>query len=387
MIKVAIVGVGNCASSLVQGIEQFREQPSETYHGIMFPDVGGYGPTDIEFVRAFDVDQRKIGLDLFDAIYEKPNCTFEIMNLRGRASTVTVEAGPRFDGVAEHMNTSNMDDPYRFNAIADNVNGDVALFADKLKASKTDVLLNYLPVGSTKGSHFWAEVCLRAGVAFVNCIPVFIASDKKWAKKFLDAGLPIIGDDMRSQIGASIISAVLQELFISRGIDVTMHYQDNIGGNTDFLNMQDQTRLVDKKISKENVIIKQNEIAGKETEEFTVAAGPANYFTALGDNKRAHWLIKGTGFGGAPVEFTADLSVQDSPNSAGVVIEAIRLVQVARDLSIAGPVVGPSAWTQKTPPVDAKPADAHFECCELVDGVVPGGYVKNDAGYWYYKEW
>ena len=202
-------------------------------------------------------------------------------------------------------------------------------------------------------------------MALVNCIPVFIASDVAWEQRFMDAGLPLIGDDMRSQLGASILSAVLQEMFQRRGIEVALHYQDNVGGNTDFLNMQDRTRLQSKKASKENVIRRQIELAGRAVAPNSVHAGPAHYFPALGDNKRAHLLMKGSGFGGAPVELTAELSVQDSPNSAGVVIDALRLLKVARELGIVGALHGASAFTQKTPPVDMSPSAAYHEVCAL----------------------
>jgi myo-inositol-1-phosphate synthase len=209
------------------------------------------------------------------------------------------------------------------------------------------------------------DCAIEAGVAVVNCIPVFIASDPNWQKRFVDAGIPIIGDDMRSQFGASIVSAVLQELLIKRGMEVEMHYQDNVGGNTDFANMQDKSRLASKKISKENVIKNQNILHDVPVKDYSIHAGPAQYFSALGDNKRAHWLIKAKGFGGAPIELTADLSVQDSPNSAGVVIDAIRFCKVAREMGISGPLEGASAYTQKTPPRDMAPNEAWEECNKL----------------------
>ena len=347
--------------------------------GIMFSDVGGYHPSDIEFAVAYDIDQRKVGLPMGEAIHRGTNCCYNILPAHTPIATdCIVKQGPELDGVAHHMKAASEDDKERFFLYNEVVPASVKGFADELKELGVDVLLNYLPVGSQKATEFWAEVCLASGVSFVNCIPVFIASDPVWASRFAKAGVTIIGDDMRSQLGASIISAALQELFLARGMSVQMHYQDNIGGNTDFLNMQDQTRLASKKISKENVIRKQNELAGVDTPENTIAAGPAKYFPSLGDNKRAHWLIRATGFGGAPVEFTAELSVQDSPNSAGVVIEAIRLAKVAAELGIVGPVVGPSACTQKTPPVDLFTSDAHNECKQLAKRIVPEGYVFNN---------
>jgi len=392
-IRVAILGCGNCASALVQGVAAIRGGKFED--ALMFKDIGGYSGSDIEFVAAFDVDARKVGKPLHHAIYALPNCCYEIMPRNSvwatEKSPCMVQSAPLFDGIADHMYSNDIDDAERFYVKNSCVptgecynDPDDALeayeflvddYADRLRQTNVDVLLNYLPVGSQAATEFWMNVCLKAGVHVVNCIPVFIASNKVWAKKFVDAGVTIIGDDMRSMIGASIISAQLQELFLKRGATVEVHMQDNIGGNTDFLNMQDQKRLASKKISKENVVRAQNALAGVETKENTIAAGPAKYFPALGDNKRAHWLIKGTIFGGAPFEFTADLSCQDSPNSAGVVIDAIRLLKVATELGIVGPLVGPSSFTQKSPSVDMFVNDAHHECEQLAKRIMPKGYA------------
>lgn len=395
-IRVAIVGVGNCASALVQGVDMYSVL--EVQQGLMFPNIGGYTARDIEFVAAWDVDGRKIGKELRTAIYQGTNCCFPIFDVQSievPANDPIVEAAPLLDGIAYHMKGFKVEDKERF-FIDDNIeypdvnNTTVLKLVGTLRERGVDVLLNYLPVGSQQASEFWANICIQAGVNMVNCIPCFIASDKVWAQKFVDAKVTIIGDDMRSQIGASIISAALQELFLQRGAQIEVHYQDNVGGNTDFFNMQDQTRLASKKISKENVIRRQNDLAGVETKENSIAAGPAKYFPSLGDNKRAHWLIKGSVFGGAPFEFTADLSVQDSPNSAGVVIDAIRLVKVANEIGIVGPVVGPSAATQKTPPVDMGVREAYEECALLAKRTIPHGYlataeIKNvDSGAMYY---
>jgi myo-inositol-1-phosphate synthase len=380
-INVAIVGVGNCASALVQGVDFYRNEDGrfgDGIPGVMFADIGGYLPRDINFVAAFDVDSRKVGTPLIDAIFAAPNCCYEFhKNFSPDFSSPIVQQAPELDGVARHMLAYPESQAFRPVRPAidsfESWNREQAITdtAEYLSKLGTDVLLNYLPVGSQKATEFWAEVCLKAKIILVNCIPVFIASDERWANRFAEAGIPIIGDDMRSQFGASIVSAVLQELLFKRGHEVQMHYQDNVGGNTDFLNMQDQNRLKSKKISKENVVKKQNHLAGKAVENDTIAAGPAAYFKALGDNKRAHWLIKATGFGGAPVEFTADLSVQDSPNSAGVVIDAIRLGVVARELGIVGPILGASAFTQKTPPIDMRPNEAFEECKALANRKIP----------------
>ena len=367
MIRVGIVGVGNCAKSLVEGVHYYRKNSKIDPPGLMHKEIGGYSLRDIDFVAAWDVDKRKIGQPLNKAIYEKPNCSWNILGKNSEfdieLSNPIVERAPLLDGVEKHMITDDIDHNEKIcveDAPWENLLKD-------LKNKDIDVLLNYLPVGSQQATEFWAEQCLEHKVNMVNCIPVFIASDPEWGKRFKDAKISIVGDDMRSQVGASIISAVLQEIFYARGADVLMHYQDNIGGNTDFLNMQDPSRITSKKISKENVIKEQIKLAGKEVLENSVAAGPAHYFPTLGDNKRAHWLIKATGFGGAPIEFTADLSVQDSPNSAGVVIDALRLCKVANEMKIYGPLIGPSAWTQKTPPVDMKPVDAKIECDKLAN--------------------
>lgn len=364
-IKVAIVGVGNCAKSLIEGVSFYKNDMSEQINGLMLAEIGGYRAGDIEFVAAWDVDYRKVGEPLHVAIKQKPNNAWTI---KDDASDVTgstvVRKAPVLDGVGKMMG---MFPPAQSFVVSDDTPDTFDEIVTELKRSGADILINYLPVGSQQATEFFMHVAIAAGVAVVNCIPVFIASKPSWEQRFIDAGLPIVGDDMRSQFGASIVSAVLQELLFNRGHDVTVHYQDNIGGNTDFANMQDPERLQSKKISKENVIKKQNELHGKEITPNSIHAGPAQYFSALGDNKRAHWLIKANGFGGAPVEFTADLSVQDSPNSAGVVIDAIRLCKVAREMGIVGALHGASAYTQKTPPVDMSPARARSECLALAN--------------------
>lgn len=377
-INCAIVGVGSCASALVQGVEFYKGK--DEVPGVMFPDIGGYRPDDIKFVAAWDVDERKVGYPLTESIFAKPNCCIEFNTEFDDLGPVVLQ-GPELDGVARHMSQYPADHAFRPARAIENfltLKEIKSEIVHTLRSRNVDVLLNYLPVGSQTATEFWMECCLEAGVAVVNCIPVFIASDPEWAQRFAIAGVPIIGDDMRSQFGASIVSAVLQELAFKRGHDVQIHYQDNVGGNTDFLNMQDQGRLQSKKVSKENVIKRQNDIAGKEVVADSIAAGPAKYFPALGDNKRAHWLIQMTGFGGAKVEFTADLSVQDSPNSAGVVIDAIRFLRVARELGIVGPIFGPSAFTQKTPPIDMRPNDAWEECNALAARKVP--QLQRDRG-------
>ena len=375
-IKVAILGVGNCASSLVQGVEYYTTFPDKK-SGLMADRIGGYGAENIEFVCGFDIDERKIGLSLKDAIFAKPNCTI-VLNSE-ITSDAPVYRSPVLDGVSPLMeaypelnrfviknelkDTDLLSSNGNFNQ--DSVDSIRKEIVEHLKTHQTEVLINYLPVGSQLATEFYAEICLELGISLVNCIPVFIASDPAWEQKFVDAGIPIIGDDMRSQFGASIVSQMLQELAFERGHHVKAHIQRNVGGNTDFLNMEDKNRLKSKKISKENVIRAQNDIRGISTEDSFLHAGPSEYISFYGDNKVANFRLELEGFMGAPVIFDAQLSVQDSPNSAGVVIDAIRYVYVAREMGLVGALRGPSASTQKTPPQQMMFSDAIFECHAL----------------------
>ncbi|WP_138476961.1 inositol-3-phosphate synthase [Dyadobacter bucti] len=375
-IKVAILGVGNCASSLVQGVEYYTVF-SEKKSGLMADDIGGYKAGNIEFVCGFDIDERKIGLPLKQAIFAKPNCAI-VLNPDVR-SEAPVYRSPVIDGVSPLM--ANYPPDNRF-IIKENLKptdllaspgAHDAAFVQELKQEiirhlkdhEAEVLINYLPVGSQLATEFYAEICLELGISLVNCIPVFIASNPEWEQKFIDAGIPIIGDDMRSQFGASILSQMLQELAFERGHHVRAHIQRNVGGNTDFLNMEDKNRLKSKKISKENVIRAQNDIRGISTEDSFLHAGPSEYIAYYGDNKVANFRLELEGFMGAPVFLDAQLSVQDSPNSAGVVIDAIRYVYVARELGLVGALRGPSASTQKTPPEQMMFNDALYECHAL----------------------
>ncbi|MFC0320896.1 MULTISPECIES: inositol-3-phosphate synthase [Olivibacter] len=374
-IKVAILGVGNCASSLVQGVEYYTNHPDQK-SGLMTDDIGGYRAADIEFVCGFDVDERKIGKTLKDAIFEKPNCTMVLYDQI--SSNAPIYPSVVLDGVspmmasypeaqrfkvAESLKATDMLDSSTYDK------GLVEVFREQiinqLKAHQVEILINYLPVGSQIATEFFAEICLELGISLVNCIPVFIASDPAWEQRFIDAGIPIIGDDMRSQFGASILSQMLQELAFARGHHVKAHIQRNIGGNTDFLNMEDKNRLKSKKISKENVIRAQNDIRNISTENSFLHAGPSEYIAYYGDNKVANFRLELEGFMGAPVILDAQLSVQDSPNSAGVVIDAIRYVYVARELGIVGALRGPSAATQKTPPEQMMFSQALEECHAL----------------------
>jgi len=377
-IKVAILGVGNCASSLVQGVEYYSKFTDKT-SGLMADNIGGYKAANIEFVCAFDIDERKIGLPIKEAIFSEPNCTM-VLNDDIHCEAL-VYRSPVLDGVSPMM--AAYPEANRFVIKEELKNTDLLtigvdynrdLVAElrqeiiaKLVETQTEVLINYLPVGSQQGTEFFAEICIELGISLVNCIPVFIASDPVWEQKFIDAGIPIIGDDMRSQFGASIVSQMLQELAFERGHHVKAHIQRNVGGNTDFLNMEDKNRLKSKKISKENVIRAQNDIRGISTQNSFLHAGPSEYIAYYGDNKVANFRLELEGFMGAPVIFDAQLSVQDSPNSAGVVIDAIRYVYVARELGLVGALRGPSASTQKTPPEQMMFSDAINECHALAN--------------------
>ncbi|MBE9461586.1 inositol-3-phosphate synthase [Dyadobacter subterraneus] len=375
-IKVAILGVGNCASSLVQGVEYYTTF-SDKKSGLMADDIGGYKAEHIEFVCGFDIDDRKIGLPLSQAIFARPNCTI-VLNSDIKSQAL-VYRSPVIDGVSPQMAAYPVENRFVIkdglsttDILIDSQRYDPHLVASirkeivqHLKDHQAEVLINYLPVGSQLATEFYAEICLELGISLVNCIPVFIASDPVWEQKFIDAGIPIIGDDMRSQFGASIVSQMLQELAFERGHHVKAHIQRNVGGNTDFLNMEDKNRLKSKKISKENVIRAQNDIRGISTNDSFLHAGPSEYIAYYGDNKVANFRLELEGFMGAPVVFDAQLSVQDSPNSAGVVIDAIRYVYVARELGLVGALRGPSASTQKTPPQQMMFSDAIFECHAL----------------------
>lgn len=353
-IKVAIVGVGNCFSSLYQGLEYYKHHNDAQIPGVMWSNIGGYHPKDIEVVAVYDVDKRKVGKTTSQAIFAAPNCA-RIFQPEVPDGPI-VEMGMVLDGVSEYMLNQPEELGFR---LARNKPVDIV---ESLKKSKADILINYLPVGSQKATEFYAQAAIDANVAFLNCIPVFIASDPAWEQKFIDANLPIIGDDMRSQLGASVLSQVLQELAFDRGLIVDFHQQLNIGGNTDFNNMMVQSRLASKKKSKENVIRAQNDLRNIPVPEHSLFAGPSTYLPYLKDNKVAYFNLRLRGFGDAPVTLDIKLSVQDSENSAGVVIDAIRYLKVARELGVVGALRGPSAWTQKTPPEQMMYADAKKEC-------------------------
>ena len=340
-IRIAIVGIGNCASSLVQGLEYYREGTNDMV-GLMHWELGGYKPSDIKVVAAWDVDSRKVGLDVAEAIFAKPNCTAVFAATIPSTGTV-VKMGAVLDGVADHMADYKEERTF---VVANDAQPTKAEVVAELKASGAEVLMNYLPVGSQKATEFYAECALEAGVAFVNNIPVFIASDPVWAKRFEDAGVPIVGDDIKAQLGATIVHRVLTDLFAKRGVKLDRTYQLNTGGNTDFLNMSNHRRLESKKISKTEAV---QSVAAERLEDDNVHIGPSDYVPWQNDNKVCFLRMEGQLFGGVPMNLELRLSVEDSPNSAGVAIDMIRCAKVARDRGHRGVVDPASAYFCKHP--------------------------------------
>ncbi|MEM3012546.1 MAG: inositol-3-phosphate synthase [Candidatus Hadarchaeales archaeon] len=333
-IRVAIAGVGNCASSLVQGVEYYKNaKEEESVPGLMHVKFGDYHIRDIKFVAAFDVDLNKIGKDLSEAIFTPPNCTAKFCDVPRLG--VEVMEGPLLDGLGKYLTPVI---PHRSKPKPVDV-------VRVLEDSKADILINYLPVGSYKASRFYAEAALKAGCGFVNCIPEFIVSDKGWAKRFQEAGLPCAGDDIKSQVGATILHRTLVKLLVDRGVKVEESYQLNIGGNTDFLNMLEEERLSSKRVSKTEAVSSQVPY------EVPLRIGPSDYVPFLKDNKVCYIFIRGRKFGDIPLTIDVKLSVEDSPNSAGVVIDALRAVKIAMDRKVAGPLLGVSAYFFKHPPV------------------------------------
>ncbi len=343
-IKVAIAGVGNCACSLLQGVEYYRDaDPSETVPGLMHVELGGYHVRDIEFVAAFDVDSDKVGLDLAKAIFSGHNNTIRFSDVP--ALGVSVERGPTLDGLGKYYRETIEESP----AIPVDV-------AKVLTEREVDVLVSYLPVGSEEAQKFYAQAAIDAGVAFVNAIPVFIASDPVWAKRFEDAGVPIIGDDIKSQVGATILHRLLARLFEDRGTVLDRTYQLNVGGNMDFKNMLERERLESKKISKTQSVTSQidNGIAAD-----AVHIGPSDHVAWLDDRKWAYIRLEGRNFGDVPLSIELKLEVWDSPNSAGVIIDALRCARLGLDRNLGGPLLGPAAYFMKSPPVQYRDELAH----------------------------
>lgn len=340
-IRLAIAGLGNCASSLIQGIEYYKHTDERECIGLMHYDICGYRASDIEVVAAFDIDARKVGKDVGQAIFAPPNCT-KVFYPDVPRKNVEVKMGPVLDGVAPHM--SNYPEDKRF-VVADAKPCDVR---SELLASRADVLVNYMPVGSEQATRFYAQAALDAGVGFVNCMPVFIASNPEWARKFQEAGVPIVGDDIKSQIGATIVHRALTQLFKDRACAMDRTYQLNIGGNTDFLNMLNRERLKSKKISKTEAV---QSILDIPLNEDDIHIGPSDYVPWQKDNKVCFLRMEGRVFGDVPINLELRLSVEDSPNSAGSSIDAIRICKLAKDRNIGGPLLAISAYTMKHPPV------------------------------------
>jgi len=341
-IRAAVIGVGNCASSLVQGVAYYRSA-NDNSGGLMHWDLGGYEPSDVEFVLAFDIDQRKVGVDLAQAIFAKPNCTAVFSEVPD--SGVTVRMGAVLDGMADHMAAMPADRSF---VKADAAEPTKAEIVQALRDSGAEVMVNFLPVGSEDAVRFYMECALEAGVGVVNCMPVFIASDPEWEARFKARGLPIIGDDIKAQFGATIVHRALTNLMRQRGVRMERTYQLNTGGNTDFLNMMDRGRLMSKKISKTEAV--QSVMAERLADE-NIHVGPSDYVPWLNDNKLCFLRLEGALFGNVPMNIEVRLSVEDSPNSAGVVIDAIRCCKLALNRGRGGAVIGPSAFFCKHPPV------------------------------------
>ncbi|RLI11395.1 inositol-3-phosphate synthase [Candidatus Bathyarchaeota archaeon] len=350
-IKVAIAGVGNCASALVQGVYYYRN--GGDLPGLMHKDFGGYKVTDIEFVAAFDVNKEKIGRDLGEAIFAEPNCCVKFADVPKLG--VEVLPAPILDGVAPHMVKP-------FKAYNDGDGIDPVDVAEVLKDVDADMLINFVPVGSYEATRYYAETCLKAGCAFVNCIPEFIASNPEWAKRFERAGLPVAGDDIKSQVGATIVHRTLVDLLVKRGAKILETYQLNIGGNTDFLNMTMEERLKTKRISKTEAV------TSLVPYEVPTRIGPSDYVPFLGDAKICYIYIRALKFGGTELTIDLKLKVEDSPNSAGVVVDVIRAVKLALDRGIAGPLISISAWAFKHPPVQVSDDVALRWVEEFIEG-------------------
>jgi myo-inositol-1-phosphate synthase len=332
---VAVIGVGNCAASLVQGVEFYKDAPGDQFvPGLMHVNLGGYHVRDVEFSAAFDIDDNKVGRDLAEAIFAAPNNTYKFTDVP--RTGVVVQRGMTHDGLGKYLS--------RVIRKAPGATDDIAGI---LRATGTDVVVSYLPVGSEMATKWYVEQVLEAGCAFVNCIPVFIASEPYWRKRFKERGLPIIGDDIKSQLGATIAHRVLTRLFEERGVRLDRTYQLNFGGNTDFLNMLERERLESKKVSKTNAVTSQ---LGYALPAESVHVGPSDYVPWLQDRKWCYIRMEGTTFGNVPLNCELKLEVWDSPNSAGVVIDAVRCAKLALDRGIGGAVIGPSSYFMKSPP-------------------------------------
>ncbi len=335
-VNVAIIGVGNCASSLVQGVEFYRDaSPDEFVPGLMHVNLGGYHVRDIRFTAAFDIDARKVGRDLSEAVFAEPNNTIKLADVPHQG--VNVERGMTHDGLGKYLSE-----------VITKADGPTADITGILRDTNTHVVVSYLPVGSENATKWYVEQILRAGCAFVNCVPVFIGREAYWQERFRERGLPIVGDDIKSQVGATIVHRQLARLMRERGVKLAHTSQLNFGGNTDFLNMLERERLESKKISKTNAV---TSIMGDEIDKKDIHIGPSDYVPWLTDRKWAHIRLEGTGFGNVPINIELKLEVWDSPNSAGIVIDAVRCAKLGLDRGIGGTLEGPASYFMKSPPV------------------------------------
>ncbi len=360
-IKIAIVGVGNCTSSLLQGIHYYKDKNAKDAVGLMHWEIGGYSPTDIKVVAAFDIDRRKVGKDVSEAIFTEPNCT-TVFHRDIPKSGVTVQMGRVMDGVADHMR--NYADKYTF-VLADAAEPDQERVVHTLKEAGAEILMNYLPVGSEEASRFYAECALEAEIAFINNIPVFIASDPTWAERFMNKNLPVIGDDIKAQFGATITHRMLTDLFKKRGVKLERTYQLNTGGNTDFLNMLNRDRLASKKKSKTEAV---QAVTEQRLDDEDIHIGPSDYVPWQKDNKVCFIRMEGKLFGDVPMNLELRLSVEDSPNSAGVAIDAIRCCKLALDRGEGGVLFPPSAYFCKHPPRQYTDDEAYRMTEAFIDG-------------------
>ncbi|HVI30628.1 inositol-3-phosphate synthase [Phenylobacterium sp.] len=363
-LRVGIVGVGNCASSFVQGLTHYAQASSnEPPPGLMHVELGGYHVGDIEVAAAFDIHAGKVGRDVGEAILAPPNNTYVFE--RPKKTGVTVQRGPTLDGIGRYMEGD-----------IEEAEAPPVDVAEALKACGADVLVSYLPVGSQHATEYYAQQALEAGCAFVNCIPVFIASNPVWAKRFEKRGLPIIGDDIKSQVGATIIHRVLANLFRERGVRIDRTYQLNFGGNSDFKNMLERERLTSKKISKTQAVTSQLDVP---LDEGDIHVGPSDYVPWLTDRKWAHIRVEGTTFGGVPLNVELKLEVWDSPNSAGIVIDAVRCAKLGLDRRLGGPLLGPSSYFMKSPPEQYTDNEARERTLRFIEGEEPAAPKKRAA--------
>jgi len=363
-INVAVIGVGNCASSLIQGISYYKEaKENDLVPGLMHVNLGGYHISDINFVAAFDIDKNKVGKDLAEAIFTSPNNTFKFTEVP--ATGVKIQRGMTHDGLGKYLSQKIMRAP-----------GSTADVVKILKETKTDVVLNYLPVGSEEATKWYIEQVLVAGCGFVNCIPVFIAREKYWQRRFEERGLPVIGDDVKSQVGATIVHRVLTRLFRDRGVKMERTYQLNFGGNTDFLNMLERERLESKKISKTTAVTSQLDY---KLDPDDIHIGPSDYVPWLKDRKFCHIRMEGRTFGDVPLNLELKLEVWDSPNSAGVVIDAIRCCKLALDRGLKGALIAPSAYFMKSPPVQYTDDEARWMVEEFIIGAPATGKKRRSS--------